>query len=72
MLNDDQKNILPPKDNKPDAENFDITLLALLLRNVCGLKDRSNSVWTYPPPAADTSVEAYITRLRGCRNKVIT
>ncbi|KAL4217935.1 hypothetical protein ACF0H5_022674 [Mactra antiquata] len=63
----DQQNLLPPIDNSPSSDNFDISLLYCLLRNTCGLRTFKDKVWSNPQPS-DTSVEAYITRFKDLRN----
>ncbi|KAL4218889.1 hypothetical protein ACF0H5_021477 [Mactra antiquata] len=68
-LTPDQQNLLPPIEKSPSSENFDITLLCLLLRNICGLCPPGDKVWIQPA-TTDTSLEACITRLRLCRNSV--
>ncbi|KAL4218890.1 hypothetical protein ACF0H5_021478 [Mactra antiquata] len=68
-LTPDQQNVLPPIEQSPSSENFDITLLCLLLRNICGLCPPGDKVWIQPA-TTDKSLEAYITRLRLCRNSV--
>ncbi|KAL4240773.1 hypothetical protein ACF0H5_001562 [Mactra antiquata] len=67
IITDDQKTFLPPLDNTPNSENFDITLLTCLLKNICGLKSHLDPVWKQPGKG-DMSVEAEITRLKECRN----
>ena len=51
------------------SEDFDITLLMVLLRNICGLTAPSTG-WDSLPPASDTSVEANIARVKYYRNSV--
>ena len=51
------------------SRNFDITLLMVLLRNICGLI-RPATGWDTLPPAADTTLEAEIVRINCYRNKV--
>lgn len=57
---------LPPV----SSNDFDISLLVILLRNVCGLAKWNDPVWTNTPSPADISVEADITRLRMGRNEL--
>ena len=57
---------LPPV----SSNDFDISLLAILLRNFCGLAPANASVWTTPPSPADVRVEEDITRLRMGRNEL--
>ena len=63
-----------------NSSNFDITLLCLLLRNICGsgfaptghgLAPPGDPVWSGVPPSSDTRKEADITRLRLYRNDVL-
>ena len=46
-----------------------MTLLMVLLRNICGLKPPING-WDSLPPAADASIEANIARVKYYRNTV--
>jgi len=49
------------------SANFDITLLLVLLRNICGLTPPPTG-WDALPPAADKSREADIVRIKYFRN----
>ena len=49
--------------------NFDITLLVVLLRNICGLT-RPATGWDNLPPATDLTLEADIARVKFYRNTV--
>ena len=51
------------------SKNFDITLLMVLLRNICGLV-RPATGWDTLPPATDTTLEADIVRIKCYRNTV--
>ena len=51
------------------SKNFDITLLMVLLRNICGLTPPVTG-WDALPPVTDTSVEADIARVKYFRNTV--
>ena len=51
------------------SKDFDVTLLMLLLRNICGLTPPATG-WDNLPPAGDTSVEANIARVKYYRNHV--
>ena len=51
------------------SDDFDITLLMVLLRNICGLAAPATG-WDSLPPASDTSVEANIARVKYYRNSV--
>ena len=50
-------------------KDFDITLLVVLLRNVCGLSPPATG-WTSPPTPTDVSEAADIVRIRIHRNEV--
>ena len=53
------------------SANFDIPLLMLLLKNICGLSPpASTGSWDVLPPTSDVSVEAYIPRVKFYRNDV--
>ena len=64
-----QWNLLFPKSGAPDSKNFDITLLTILLRNICGLS-APRAGWNDMPPAGDTSISADIVRIKIFRNEV--
>lgn len=51
------------------SRDFDITLLVVLLRNVCGLSPPATS-WTSPPTTTDVSETADVVRIRIQRNEV--
>ena len=51
------------------SKDFDITLLAVLLRNVCSLPPPATS-WKCPPTSTDVSEAADIVRIRIHRNEV--
>ena len=57
----------PPGGGPPNSINFDITLLFLLLRNICGLSPPLSG-WDRMPPASDTSFEANLARMKYYRN----
>ena len=59
----------PPGGGPPNAINFDITLLFLLLRNICGLSPPLSG-WDKMPPASDTSIEANLARIKYYRNEL--
>ena len=61
--------LFPPGGTTPDSKTFDITLLFLLLTNICGLS-RPLSGWHKPPPSSDTSLEANLARIKLCRNEL--
>ena len=59
----------PPGGGPPNAINFDITLLFLLLRNICGLSPPLSG-WDKMPPASDTSIEANLAGIKYYRNEL--
>ena len=61
--------LFPPDGATPDSNTFDITLLFLLLTNICGLCPPSSG-WHTKPPASDTSFEANLARIKLFRNKL--
>ena len=60
--------LFPTSGAAPDSNNFDITLLTNLLRNICGLPAPATG-WNAMPPAGDTSKSADIVRIRIFRNE---
>ena len=64
-----QWNLLFPASGTPDSNNFDITLLTILLRNICGLPSPTTG-WNVMPPASDTSISADILRIKMLRNEI--
>ncbi|XP_046858512.1 uncharacterized protein LOC124451957 [Xenia sp. Carnegie-2017] len=64
-----QWGLLYPSIGDPDIENFDITLLTVLLRNICGLT-APHGGWDNLPSSSDTSISANIARIKFYRNKV--
>ena len=67
-LFDDQWELLYPSSGQaPDANKFDITLLHLLLREICALTEPSNG-WHNMPAEDDDSQEAHIVRIKCFRN----
>ena len=69
ILNDSQwDKLFPPPGGGPASSiNFDITLLFLLLRNICGLHPPSSG-WDRMPPVSDTSFQANLARIKYYRN----
>ena len=61
--------LFPPGGTIPDSKTFDITLLFLLLTNICGLSPPLSG-WRKPPPSSDTSLEANLTRIKLYRNEL--
>ncbi|XP_028412103.1 uncharacterized protein LOC114534831 [Dendronephthya gigantea] len=64
-----QWDLLFPRSGSPDSNNFDITLLTVLLRNICGLSAPATG-WNVMPPVSDTSISANILRVKMFRNEV--
>ena len=61
--------LFPPGGATPDSNTFDITLLFLLLTNICGLSPPPSG-WHKPPPSSDTSREANLARIKLYRNEL--
>lgn len=62
-----QRKKLFPTSGAVTSADFDITLLFLLLRNICHLKPPATG-WNGPPAASDLSKQADIVRIKLCRN----
>ncbi len=71
-LNTVQLNILyPPSGDPSSSQDYDITLLFILLRNICGLSPPlSTKSWDKEPPSWDESEEADLARIKFYRNKI--
>ncbi|XP_046849717.1 uncharacterized protein LOC124443228 [Xenia sp. Carnegie-2017] len=69
VIGKDQWDLLYPSTASPDIGNFDISLLTVLLRNICGLTAPAGG-WDNFPSHSDTSVSANIARIKYYRNKV--
>ena len=55
------------------STDFDISLLMVLLKNVCGLQPpKSTNNWEDKPPDNDLSIEADTLRLKLCRKKLFS
>ena len=61
--------LFPPGGATPDSNTFDITLLFLLLTNICGLSPPPSG-WHTKPSASDPSVEANLARIKFFRNEL--
>ena len=68
VINASQWKLLYPTSGLPDSQNFDVTLLTILLRNICGLSSPASG-WDALPPTSDTSDSANIARIKYYRNK---
>ena len=64
-----QRDLLFPRSGTPDSNNFDITLLTVLLRNSCGLSAPATG-WNLMSPVSDTSISSNILRVKMFRNEV--
>ena len=63
--------LFPAVASTVSSANFDVTLLMVLLRNICGLSPPvSTGNWDKRPPDSDSSTEANIVRIKWYRNKV--
>ena len=61
--------LFPPGGGVPDSNTFDITLLFLLLTNICGLTPPSTG-WHAKPSPGDSSLEANLARVKFFRNEL--
>ena len=61
--------LFPTSGAAPDSNNFDITLLTNLLRNICGLPAPATG-WNVMPLAGDVSASADVARIKLFRNEV--
>ena len=72
VLNSDQLKQLRPDDGSdPDPENFDISLIILILTNFCPSVLRPRTGWYNMPQEKDKSLSAKLVRLRLFRNKLL-
>ena len=63
--------LYPTIPSSVSSASFDITLLIVLLRNICGLSvPASTGSWDILPPGSDNSIEANIVRIKYYRNNV--
>ncbi|XP_074630893.1 uncharacterized protein LOC141889495 isoform X1 [Acropora palmata] len=63
--------LFPAVTSRVSSANFDVTLLMVLLRNICGLSPPvSTGNWDKLPPDSDNSTEANIVRIKFYRNDV--
>ena len=71
LLNETQENELYPTSSNMSVYDLDITLLMILLRNICNLSPPSSTgSWDKLPPDSDNSLEANIVRIKYYRNNV--
>ena len=72
ILNEQQRNrLFPPDGSKPDSKTFDITLLFLLLTEICGLSPPARTGWNHKPQAKNKSLSANLVRIKMFRNNLI-
>ncbi|XP_046858540.1 uncharacterized protein LOC124451989 [Xenia sp. Carnegie-2017] len=69
FINKEQWNLLYPSTGSPDIEKYDISLLTVLLRNICGLTEPSGG-WNNLPSSSHISISDNIARIKFYRNKV--
>ena len=69
VITPSQWDLLFPALGRPDSNKFDITLLTILLRNICGLSAPTTG-WNVMPPTGETSTPADIVRIKIFRNQV--
>ena len=69
VINQPQWRLLYPAAGPPNSNDSDITLLTILLRNICGLSSPVTG-WKVMPPTTDTSISADILRIKIFRNEV--
>ena len=63
--------LFPAVASSVSSANFDVTLLMVLLRNICHLSPPvSTHSWDKLPPDSDNSTEANIVRIKSYRNDV--
>ena len=63
--------LFPAVTSSVSSANFDVTLLMVLLRNICGLSPSVITCsWDKLPPDSDNSTEANIVRIKWYRNDV--
>ena len=72
ILTEHQRKLLFPSDgSQPDSKSFDITLLFLLLTEICGLSPPDRTGWNYKPHARNKSLPANLVRIKLFRNRLI-
>ena len=72
FLTAQQRILLFPSDgSKPDSKTFDISLLFLLLTEICGLSPPDRTGWNHKPHAKNKSLPANLVRIRLFRNKLL-
>ncbi|KAK3107773.1 hypothetical protein FSP39_021938 [Pinctada imbricata] len=71
-LTQPQRDLILPRPGRysGDYSDMDISLLYILLRNVCNISPHNNG-WGNTPDISDTSLSASIDRIREARNGVV-
>ena len=69
IFDDQWKLLFPSSSDPPDSKTFDITLLHLLLREICHLTTPPTG-WHQMPLDGDVSLEANIVRIKCFRNEL--
>ena len=71
IIHQQQWDTLYPTSGIVESKNFDITLLFVLLRNICGLAPPpSTGHWDKEPLPTDLSQVADLVRIKKCRNEL--
>ncbi|EDO31451.1 predicted protein [Nematostella vectensis] len=70
ILTDKQWGKLYPPSGPPNLKDFDITLLFVLLRNICPSLKPPPKGWDILPSIADNSLEADLVRIKFYRNEL--
>ena len=70
IFDDQWEKLFPTSGDPPDSTTFDITLLHLLLREICHLTKPSKTGWHNMPDDGDVSIEANIVRIKCFRNEL--
>ena len=68
-FDDQRENLFPPSGDPPDSATFDLTLLHLLIREICYLPAPLTG-WHKMPAEDDESLEANVTRIKCFRNEL--
>ena len=69
VINSSQWWLLYPTSGIPDSKTFDVTLLTVVLREICGLASPTAG-WITMPPDSNTSISANVLRIKMFRNEV--
>ena len=72
VIKDKQMNLLFPPTGMPPttSRNYDITLLFVLIRNICGVTPPASTGWNTEPLSSDTSEVADLIRIKNYRNEI--